>query len=99
MNVKVSDEQLVAEGLHPKDVLWLEERVNTLEAALREIAVLLERIPYYKRDFKPGVHPHGEGLVGDMPLEEECEPCGTNTLVRKALARAALTPQESGDES
>ena len=39
MNVKVSEEQLLmAEGLHPKDVAWLEQRVETLEAALEEIA-------------------------------------------------------------
>ena len=26
----------MAEGLHPKDVVWLENRINSLEAALQE---------------------------------------------------------------
>jgi len=39
VNVKVSEEQeLVAAGLHPKDIVWLERRVASLEAALLEIA-------------------------------------------------------------
>ena len=37
MNVKVSDGKLVASGLHPKDVLWLEGRVETLESLLRAL--------------------------------------------------------------
>lgn len=34
MNSKESE--LMAEGLHPKDVVWLENRINSLEAALQE---------------------------------------------------------------
>ncbi len=39
MNVKVSDGELelMAGGLHPRDIVWLEKRVETLEAALGEI--------------------------------------------------------------
>ena len=29
------EETLMAEGLHPLDVAWLEESIRTLEAALR----------------------------------------------------------------
>ena len=35
MNVKVSDEVVMAEGLHTLDIVWLEERVLALEAALQ----------------------------------------------------------------
>ena len=29
--------ELMAEGLHPRDIVWLEKRVLALEVALREI--------------------------------------------------------------
>ncbi len=29
--------EVMAEGLHPKDVVWLEKRVEALEAALEEL--------------------------------------------------------------
>ena len=36
MNVKVSEEQqLMAEGLHPRDIVWLEKRIVELEASLK----------------------------------------------------------------
>ncbi len=38
MNVKVSEEQLMmAEGLHPKDIVWLEKRILALEAMVRRL--------------------------------------------------------------
>ena len=39
MNVKVSDGELelMAEGLHPKDIVWLEKRILALEAMVRRL--------------------------------------------------------------
>ena len=36
VNVKVREEQLLmADGLHPKDIVWLEKRIVELEASLK----------------------------------------------------------------
>ncbi len=39
MNVKVSDGELelMAEGLHPRDIVWLEERIEALESTLKAL--------------------------------------------------------------
>jgi len=35
---------LMAEGLHPRDVVWLEKRIEALEAALGEMVIASERL-------------------------------------------------------
>ena len=56
-----SDATLVAEGLHPKDVAWLQERVDTLEGALREQMVEVDG------------QPHAYACPKAYKLERECD--------------------------
>ena len=73
-----TDAELVAEGLHPKDVAWLEAEVTRLEAALGEI---VQRLEWGK--YKPGGHGDAALRLARAALapttraqEPKCSECG-----------------------
>lgn len=91
MNVKVSDAELMAEGLHPKDVMWLEAEVKNWQAQCG-----FERD--CKREYAQRIA-QLEAALGDRALAlRAIGACVSTCPDCKELARVALTTRELGGD-